>query len=216
MSVGGVNLIADSLADTLNISNGTLISSSASPSTDTFAYNVLPPAQIITRKGGEGNIQTVTTGTNAIITWTTSQGYQNNNNWLEINNDGSLVYDNIGGQYIQIQAAGLYEFSWGMFIQGSQTAAYSTMNWNLYDPSLSTIQATMYESNNSNHLGGAIATNPRHGSFYYYVSDEVISLGAYAALRLFAIGGDAAVGSATNVNNTWWSVKRVYAENHIQ
>ena len=220
MSVGGVNLIADSLADTLNIVNGTLISSSASPSTDTFNYNVLPPAQIVTRKGGELGVQSVVNGTNAIISWTTTQGYQNNDNWFEINNDGSLVYDSIGGQYIQIQAEGLYEFSYGIWTQGSQNTAYSLFNWLLYPNSTltGTPTATMYVSTETNQLGnssGIISTSPKSGNFYYYVSAATVASGAYAALRLYANAGDTAVGAASNFNNTWWSVKRIYAENHI-
>ena len=132
MSVGGQNIIADSSTDTLTIANGTLISSSANTSTDTYTLNVLPQPQFLTKKEGEtgpSQVQTVTQSQEITLNWTDLGPDQTNNSnyYWSLNNPSDQVfeYDRSNYQYIKVKEPGMYEIEYQLFIQGtSETGSY--------------------------------------------------------------------------------------------
>jgi len=223
MSVGGQNIIADSSTDTLTIANGTLISSSANTSTDTYTINVLPSTQFVTKKQGEGGVgggQNFAANVSASLTWTnTGPDHTNNSNaYWDINNSGgTIVYDTVNYKTIQLAEAGMYEIEYQFLVGGNTTASYASLILERVDNTeihQEVVQSKVIEGSFTGD-----GESVKYSKVYYYMDQTNIEGNTnYLMFSVTGSVGTTTVGgySSADQNATFWSVKKIHDAGKIR
>ena len=167
---------------------------------------------IYTRKEGESNVQSVTTGNSAIIIWADQNDSTNNTEYFTLNANTYLQYDTVDYKYIKILTAGLYEISYQMLMIGTNSAADAVVHVERYNNGLNSVIETVSKKGFEAPLG--TNTNVLNNSqIHSFSQDSIDADEAYITIDCYTFGAGSSIsfgGSSTNNTQvTWWSIKLI-------